>query len=141
MNVRRNGAVSATVMTALTMALGLGLAGTAASGWAERFGLDVWNLSELRATARTIDVEKVSLDNRRETLQREIELGGRVAARLVAGTCTLREAVDVLEPVLRNRVGFDHFWEFQMRTPTLRHGVANGWLGQSVRRSEKTGSM
>lgn len=56
-------------------------------------------------------------------VQREAEASGRVAARVIAGDLSLAAAVDELEPVLRERSGFESAWP-EATFPTFRHRVA-----------------
>jgi hypothetical protein len=120
--VRRTGAVSAAALSGL--ALTLGLAHAAAPRWAARAGLDVWNLPELNARLREIDEETARTRSDGERLLRQIDAAGHLTARLAEGSLTLAEAADELEPLLRDRPGFETVCAVQDGAPTFRHGVA-----------------
>lgn len=119
---RRAGTASAATLSGLGAALVL--AHTLAPAWAERVGLDLWNLPAARAEARSADEEAAAVRDRQERVFLEIEMGEHVAARLVSGTLSLRGAVGELEPVLRTRAGFQSVCTYQYEVPTFRHGVA-----------------
>jgi hypothetical protein len=122
MNARRTGAVSAAALSGLVLTLGL--AQVVAPEWVKRVGLDVWNMPGLRADARASAKEAAELRARQEKLGQEIELSEHVAARLADGSLTLAEATDELEPILRDRPGFDAIRVAKYEAPTFRHGVA-----------------
>ncbi|VTU02699.1 unnamed protein product [Gemmataceae bacterium] len=72
---------------------------------------------------RRHEAEAAHFEAQRVRMIRESEASGRVAARVAAGDLTLVGAVDELEPVLRERPGFDCAW-LEDPPPTFRHRVA-----------------
>ena len=122
MNARRTGAVSAAALSGLVLTLGL--AQVVAPEWVKRVGLDVWNLHGLRAEARAGAKKDAELRVQREKLRREVELSEHIGVRLADGSLTLAEATDELEPILRDRTGFDTTRIFAYNAPTFRRGVA-----------------
>lgn len=130
-NVRRTGAVSAAALSGL--ALTLGLAHAVAPDWAARAGLDVWNLEELRDDFRANSEEWDELVEKEQRLHRECEATGSVAARMVEGELTLAEAADLLQPILRERPGFESTWRYDYRVPDFRRGCARYAIQRTVR--------
>jgi hypothetical protein len=122
MNARRTGTVSAAALGGLAFALGL--AQVVAPGWVKRVGLDVWNMPGLRSDARAAAARGAELRARHEALRRQIDLSDHVCARLAGGVLTLAEATDELEPLMRERLGFELMWDVHYTAPTFRHGVA-----------------
>jgi hypothetical protein len=81
-----------------------------------RVGLGDWN----RAAT-----EYEKLDDRMARLQREIELGNRLAHQLITGTITLTYAIEQMEPHLRARPEFEIACETYYRVPgNTRLGTA-----------------
>jgi hypothetical protein len=128
---RRTGAASAATLTGLAAALVL--AHAVAPAWARSVGLDVWNLSAVRADAEAADEEAEAVQAKQDRVFLEIQMGEHVAARLADGTLTLAAAVERLEPVLRARTGFACVCTHQYKVPTLRHGVARYAINRAER--------
>ena len=128
MNARRTGAVSAASLS--VMALSLGLAHVIAPEWVKRVGLDVWNYPGLRDQWRATEVEAAQAQAKQDQMHRRMELGSHVSARLATGSITLAEAVDELEPVMRDAPGFESTYLYHYQVPTLRQGVARYAIGK-----------
>jgi hypothetical protein len=120
--VHRAGTVSTVALSALGLVLGA--AQSIAPRWVKHVGLDMWNLPGLRASTQEAHEKSEELQLEQERLDRSIEAGEHVAVRLIAGTITLAQATDELEPHLRARPGFDEIHKFAYQTKTLRQGVA-----------------
>jgi hypothetical protein len=121
-SARRAGAT--TVATLCGLALTVVAAEAFAHRWVQRAGLDVWNLSSAISANKTADQEYASLKAKEQKLYREIQLSNIVAEELAAGTITLKDAVDEMEPVLRNRTGFVETLQVSFGASSLREGVA-----------------
>jgi hypothetical protein len=122
MIVRRAGVVSVIVLTGL--ALIAGLANAVAPRWAKQVGLDIWNLPDLRAASLETESRRVELQEQAEQINHEIEAAEHVATRLIDATMTLSQAIDDLEPSLRNRAGFEIMRQQHNPVPTFRQAVA-----------------
>ncbi len=92
--------------------------------WAAAMGLDVWNLPSALDQAKTIEAEREAADTKKAVMFRQFEAADHVTARLATEAMTLREAVDELEPLLRDRTGFDYVWRHKYQEPTFQKGVA-----------------
>ncbi|MBA4190419.1 MAG: hypothetical protein C0467_20725 [Planctomycetaceae bacterium] len=121
MVAHRHGAVSVAALSGLVLAL-LG-AELFAPPWTEKYGVDVWNLQAAREEARVNEEQAVVVEAQRVRILREIEVSGHTATRLIDEKITLLEAMAELEPILRNRTGFECAWPFDP-PPTFRHAVA-----------------
>jgi hypothetical protein len=122
MNLRRTGAT--TVATVFGLTFGVALANAVAPNWTQRVGIDVWNLPSAIEDNRTADEELIALDKQAERLRWEMETGDYLATELANGTKSLREAVDEMEPILRERIGFLANLDIAYHTSSLRQGVA-----------------
>jgi hypothetical protein len=80
-------------------------------------------LDAARSDARQYEADAAPIEDQRTRVLRENEYAGRVAARLIAGDLSLSAAVDELEPIVRDRRGFECAWPDQS-FPTFRHRVA-----------------
>ncbi|WP_439627441.1 hypothetical protein [Gemmata sp.] len=110
MTARRTGAASAAAL----LALGLALAA---------LGVDASLGADARDEVRRHEADASALEAQRVRALREGEASGRAAARVIAGTLPLAGAVDELEPLLRQRTGFECAWTDEP-FPTFRHRVA-----------------
>jgi hypothetical protein len=122
MTTLRAGTVSTIALSGLVVVFGVGH--TVAPGWAKRLGLDIWNLPSLRAAVTQVERESEEVDAKGERLLQSIEAADHIVARLVDGKLTLSQATDELEPLLRNRPGFDTVCTFYYKVKTLREGTA-----------------
>ncbi len=127
--VRRAGTASVAALSGLIVTFGV--AQIAAPEWMHRAGLDVWNLSDARDAFRATDHERESLQLEAEQLHQEIEFTEHIVNRLAAGTTSLAEAADLIEPILQNRTGFHSIAELHYPAPTFRHTVARYLSAQS----------
>jgi hypothetical protein len=123
---------TATVGTLTGLGLVVGLIHLTAPRWVNSLGLDVWNLPSLREDLRVTQQEGAVVDQRRQQIRHEIELADYITDELIHGRLTLAQATDRLEPMLRNRDGFECAWKQSYRMPSFRHGVA--WY--AIRRVE-----
>jgi hypothetical protein len=73
---------------------------------------------------KTADEKYASLKAKEQQLYQDIQLSNNVAGELAAGTITLKDAVDEMEPVMRNRTGFVESLQVSFGTSSLREGVA-----------------
>jgi hypothetical protein len=105
-------------------AAALALTSAVAPAWARELGLDVWNYPELRENLRVTEQQLHRGEADLALLHRQIAYGDRVARRLADGSLSLRDAVEELEPVCRERVGFESVCQYQYRATTFRQGVA-----------------
>ena len=133
--IRRTGATSAATLCGL--ALTVLLANAIAPGWVQSSGLDVWNLPSAISANKSADLECVSLREQEQKLIQEIQFGNSIADELAAGTITLKEAIDELEPVMRNRNGFVATLQINYCTTSLREGVARYLLSHIHRLMEQ----
>lgn len=120
--IRRAGTASVAALSGLVLTLGL--AQSAAPEWTRRAGLDVWNVSAARDTLLATDRDREMLQSHAEQLHQEIEFTEHTTNRLMAGTLSLAGATDLIEPILRNRPGFDTVAEIHYPAPTFRLSVA-----------------
>jgi hypothetical protein len=120
--VRRAGAT--TVATLCGLALTVVAADAIAPRWVREAGLDVWNMSSAISANKTADEKYASLKVKEQQLYQDIQLGNNVAEELAAGTITLKDAVDEMEPVMKNRTGFVVSLQVCYGTSSLREGVA-----------------
>ncbi|VTT99102.1 unnamed protein product [Gemmataceae bacterium] len=95
MFTRRTGTVSAAALASLVIAA---------------LATDLFDASRVRGDTVALAEEAEALEAQRVRVIREAEASGRVAARVIAGTLTLAGAVDELEPMLRERPGFESAW-------------------------------
>jgi hypothetical protein len=130
-SVHRAGAVSTVALSAV--ALTLGLAQAVAPRWVKHVGLDVWNLPNLRTASKAADDEAIELQAKEEQLRQSIEVSEHIAARLVEGAVTLAQAIDELEPLLRERPGFDYGYQTNYHVNTFRQGVARYTINRAQR--------
>ena len=122
MTPRHTGIVSLAVLSIMVVIFVL--ACVISPRWAKRVGLDVWNLPGLNQKLKEARDRDAVLNEQHEQILREIEFGDYLAGRLIDGTMTLAQATDELEPILKNRPGFDITCEFAYRVSTLRQGTA-----------------
>lgn len=134
--VRRAGTASVAALSGLVLTIGL--AQTAAPEWMRRSGLDVWNVFEAQDSLRATGHQRESLRLEAEQLQQEIEFADHVANRLEAGTISMAEATDIIEPILRNRSGFHNVAGLYYAAPTFRHAVARYLSARVLRRASLT---
>lgn len=120
MVARRAGTVSAATLSALV--LSLVCTDLLAPRWVRAVGLDVWNIGALHDEVRGHDEQAAIVEAQRIRIIRESEASGRIAEQLAAGKLSLAEAVNELEPTLRQRVGFECAWPSDP-PPTFRHAV------------------
>jgi hypothetical protein len=120
--VRRAGAT--TVATLCGLALTVVAADSIAPMWVQQAGLDFWNLRSAISANETADREYAALKAKEQRLYQDIQLSNIVAEELAAGSITLKEAVDEMEPVMRNRTGFVETIQVSFGTSSLREGVA-----------------
>jgi hypothetical protein len=120
--VRRTGTASAAVLSGLVLTLGVAQA--AAPEWTRHVGLDVWNLSGLRAQVQGLHEEAADLESQEDRLRLEVEALDNLTARLVAGDVSLAEATAAAEPIMRERTGFDTAARLNYPAPTFTHSVA-----------------
>jgi hypothetical protein len=119
---RHTGLVSLAVLS--FMAVIFLLACVLSPHWAKRIGLDVWNLPDLREALKQEGDRHQILQDQKDQILHEIEFSEYIAGRLIDGTMTLTQATNEVEPIMRNRPGFDTTWEFAYRVHTVRQGVA-----------------
>jgi hypothetical protein len=86
--------------------------------------LDVWNWNSAVAEARALNDRMVELRASEERLREEVELAEGLTTHLASGTTSLAAAADVMEPILRERTGFESVVRTRYHSPTFRHGVA-----------------
>jgi hypothetical protein len=129
--IRRTGATSAGTLFGL--ALTVVLANAIAPGWVQSSGLDVWNLPSAISANKCADQDCVSLREQEQKLMQEIQLANKIADELASGTITLKEAIDELEPVMRNRNGFVSTMQANYSATSLREGVARYLLSHIPR--------
>jgi hypothetical protein len=120
--VRRAGAT--TVATLCGLALTVVAADAFAPRWVQEAGLDIWNMPSAIAANKAADEKYASLKAKEEKLYHEIQLSNNISEELAAGTITLKDAVDEMEPVLRNRTGFVATLQVSFGTSSVREGVA-----------------
>jgi len=121
MVAHRPGTVSLAALSGLVATIFV--ANLIAPVWIQSVGLDVWNLESVREESRLNEEHAVAVEAQRIRILREVQVSGHTAHRLIEGTVTLEVAVDELEPIMRNRVGFECAWPLD-RPPTFRHAVA-----------------
>ncbi len=109
MTARRTGTASAAALIAVVVV---------AVGVDAYLGVDA-----ARDDIRGNQADAAVIEAQRVRVVREGEASGRVAVRVIAGEVSLSGAVDELEPVLRERVGFECAWPDDP-PPTFRHRVA-----------------
>ena len=118
MNVERStAAVSAALLIALALAVGLG-------------SIVVWTAPHLRCFLGD-DLDSVAIAERAEDLNEqhlrqstEYEFAQHLAARLAAGTLSLAEATDQMEPILCERSDFASVCRCHYQVPNARLGTA-----------------
>ncbi len=121
--IRRPGASSVTVLTALSVSLTL--AHAIAPDWSRRVGLDVWNYAALEAEYRTAIDERAEVLSRAERAAARRAAGNQVAAKLVTNSITLPTAADELIEVFRQDEGMGIVLELlHQNAPTVRHVFA-----------------
>src|SRR5262245_30787824 len=120
--VRRAGTVSAATLSGL--ALALALAQLAAPDWTSRAGLDVWNFRAAVDFARSVRARNGELRAYEDQFHQELDLADHLTDRLAAGTISLAEATDVMQPILEARAGFDLVSRTHYHAPTPRKGAA-----------------
>jgi len=121
MAAHRPGAVSLAALAGIVATIFV--ADLVAPRWIQQLGLDVWNFQAVREESRLNEEHAIAVEAQRIRLLREVQVTGHTANRLINETITLEEAVDELEPIMRNRVGFECAWPHD-RPPTFRHAVA-----------------
>jgi hypothetical protein len=129
--VHRAGTVSTVALSALGLVLGA--AQSIAPRWVKHVGLDVWNFPSLCASTQEAREQTEELRLDQERMDMSIEAGEHVAVRLVAGTMTLAQAIDELEPLLRARPGLDDIHRIAYQTKSPRQGVARYIVNRATR--------
>lgn len=120
--VRRTGTSS--IATLCGVALTVAVLNAFAPSWVQQSGLDVWNLPSAISDGKTADHDSASLKAQEQRLFQEIQLSKIVAGALAAGTLSLKDAVDEMEPILRNRSGFIAAIQTNYETSYIREGIA-----------------
>ena len=101
---RRTGIVSVATLSGLALAVGLTQA--IAPDWSRSYGLDLWCSSDCIAEYHEgYDRLKDQLQSS-ETLNRQMELSEYIASQLIEDQITLAEAINELEIINRDRIGF-----------------------------------
>jgi hypothetical protein len=126
MTLRHTGIVSLAVLS--FVAVIFAFACVIAPRWVNNVGLDVWNLPSHQKTLKEAVDRDAVLDEQHEQLAGELAFGDHLARRLIDGTITLAQATDQLEPIMRNRRGFDTTCELIYRVRTLRQGTARNLI-------------
>jgi hypothetical protein len=129
---RRAGATSIATLSGL--ALTVALANGFAPRWVRQSGLDFWNMPSVVYADQTAERESASIKEQQQRLYQEIQLSNNIAEELAAGTLSLKDAVDEMEPIMRNRSGFKETLAVNYGTSSLREGVAH-YLVSRVPRS------
>jgi hypothetical protein len=123
--VPRAGVVTAaTAATVCGLALAVAVANAADPNWTRDVGLDIWHLPALEADARDAEREHERLQEQFDDLCKEVEAIDGLAARLAAGSLSLEAAGEQIEPILRDRPGFEDAAHRYYGAPTLRLAAA-----------------
>lgn len=131
-SLRRTGTTSAAVLSGLVVTLGL--TNATAPEWARRAGLDLWNIAEAAESLRTTGEESARLGEETQRLRETIEAADHITTRLIAGELTLECATDQIEPLMRERRGFEFVAAAFYPAPSFRMKVAR-YLIDRTRRS------
>jgi hypothetical protein len=119
---RRTGIVSVATLSGL--ALAVGLTHVIAPEWSRSTGLDVWNYTDMESQYRD-DKDRLQDELKvEETLSCQIRLSDHITTELIEGRLSLSEAVDEIEYINRERVGFEESLRVTFRPSTHRERLA-----------------
>lgn len=134
-SIQRSGTASVAGLAGLVLTFGLVQA--AAPEWANSTGLDVWNLSALAERVKATELQEETLATQMDQLRSEMEFAEHTSHRLANYSLSLAGATDLMEPILRQRSGFEcvviHFY----RAPTFRLAVAQNMIMRCLQRCHR----
>ena len=129
---RRSGTTTAAVLSGLVVTLGLTPAIAPESS--RRAGVDVWDIGQAARDFRELREESARLGEEAERLRESIEAAEHITTCLIGGELTLAGATELIDPLMRERCGFESAAAIVYAAPTHRLRAAR-YLIDRVRRS------